>query len=45
MLKIYLQLRNALTKLLNIKSIIVLEMETKSLIKNGLGTNLLIVNC
>ena len=34
MLKIYLQLRNAL-----IKSIIVLKMETKNLIKNGLGKN------
>ena len=40
MLKIYLQLRNALIKFLNIKSIIVLKMETKNLIKNGLGKNL-----
>ena len=40
MLKIYLQLRNALIKFLNTKSIAVLEMETKKLIKNGLGKNL-----
>ena len=37
MLKIYLQLKNALIKFLNIKSIIVLKMETKNLIKNRLG--------
>ena len=40
MLKLYLQLRNVLIKFLNIKSIIVLKMETKNLIKNGLGKNL-----
>ena len=40
MLKIYLQLRNALIKFLNIESIIILKMETKDLIKNGLGKNL-----
>ena len=40
MLKIYLQLKNALIKFLNIKSIIVLKMETKNLIKNRLGKNL-----
>ena len=40
MLKIYLQLRNTLIKFLNIKSIIVLKMETKNLIKNRLGKNL-----
>ena len=39
MLKIYLQLRNALAKFLNIKSIIVLKMETKSFIKNEIGKN------
>ena len=33
MLKIYLQLRSRLIKFLNIKSIIVLKMETKNLIK------------
>ena len=37
MLKIYLQLRSTLIKFLNIKSIIVLKMETKNLIKNRLG--------
>ena len=36
MLKIYLQLRNALLKFLNMKSITVLKMETKNLIKIGL---------
>ena len=36
MLKIYLQLRNTL----NIKSIIVLKMETKNMIKNRLGKDL-----
>ena len=41
MLKIYLQLRNALIKFLNIKSIIVLKMETENLIKYRLGKNLL----
>ena len=40
MLKIYLQLRNTLIKFLNIKSIIVLKMETKNMIKNRLGKNL-----
>ena len=39
MLKIYLQLRNALIKF-NIKSIIVLKVETKNLIKYRLGKNL-----
>ena len=37
MLKIYLQLRNTLIKFLNIKSIVVLKMEIKKLIKNVLG--------
>ena len=41
MLKIYLQLKNALIKFLNIKSIIVLKMETENLIKYRLGKNLL----
>ena len=41
LLKIYLQLRNALVKFLNRKSIIVLNIETKPLIKNGLGKNLI----
>ena len=36
MLKIYLQLRNASLKFLNMKSITVLKMETKNLIKIGL---------
>ena len=40
MLKIYLQLRSRLIKFLNIKSIIVLKMETKNLIKIRLGKNL-----
>ena len=40
MLKIYLQLRNTLIKFLNIKSIIVLKMETKNLIKNRPRKNL-----
>ena len=40
MLKLYLQLRSTLIKLLNIKLIIVLKMETKNLIKNRLGKNL-----
>ena len=40
MLKIYLQLRSILIKFLDIKSVIVLKMETKSLIKNRLGKNL-----
>ena len=40
MLKIYLQLRSTLIKLLNIKLIIALEMETKILIKNRLAKNL-----
>ena len=39
-LKIYLRLRNKLTKFLDIKSIIVLKMETKKLIKNKLGKKL-----
>ena len=34
MLKVYLQLRSTLIKFLNIKSIIVLKIETKNLIKN-----------
>ena len=41
MLKIYFQLRIALKKFLNIKSIIVLKMETKNLIKNGPGKNVI----
>ena len=41
MLKIYLQLRNALIKFLNIKTIIVLKIETKTLIKNELGKNMI----
>ena len=41
MLKIYLQLRRStLIKFLNIKLIIFLKVETKSLIKNRLGKNL-----
>ena len=40
MLKIYLQLRNTLAKFLNMKSIIVLKMETKNLIRIRLGKNL-----
>ena len=40
MLKIYLQLRSTLIKFLNIKSIIVLKMETKNLIKNRPRKNL-----
>ena len=40
MFKIYLQLRNALIKFSNIKSIVVLKLETKKLVKNGLGKNL-----
>ena len=40
MLKIYLQLRNALLKFFNIKSIVVLKLETKKLIKNGPGKKL-----
>ena len=39
MLKIYLQLRSTLIKILDIKSVIVLKMETKNLIKNRLGKN------
>ena len=39
-LKIYLQLRNTLIKLLNTKSIIVLKMRPKNFIKNRLGKNL-----
>ena len=35
MLKIYLQLRNAL-KFFSIKSIMILKMETRNLTKNGL---------
>ena len=38
--EIYLQLRNALIKVPNIKSIVVLKMETKKLIKIGLGKHL-----
>ena len=34
---IYLQLRNAILKFLNIKSIVILKMGTKNLIKNELG--------
>ena len=41
MLTIYLQLRNALIKFSNVKSNVVLEMETKKLIKNKLGKNLI----
>ena len=41
LLKIYSQLTNALVKFLNRKSIIVLKIETKPLIKNGLGKNLI----
>ena len=37
MLKKYLQLINTLLKFLTIKSIVVLKMETKKLIKNELG--------
>ena len=40
MLKICLHLRNALIKFLIIEPIVVLKMETKKLIKNGLGKNL-----
>ena len=40
MLRIYLQLRSTLIKFPNKKSIIVLKMETKYLIKNRLGENL-----
>ena len=40
MLKICLQLRNALIKFLNIKSIIVLKLETEIFIKNRLEKNL-----
>ena len=41
MLKIYLQLRRStLIKFLNIKLIIFLKVETKSLVKNRLGKNL-----
>ena len=40
MLKIYLQLRNALIKFFNVKSIVIFKLETKKLIKNGLGKNL-----
>ena len=41
MLTIYLQLRNALIKFSNVKSNVVLEMETKKLIKNKLGKNVI----
>ena len=41
MLKIYLRLRNKLTKFLDIKSIIVLKMENKKLIKNKLVKKLI----
>ena len=41
MLTIYLQLRNTLIKFSNVKSNVVLEMETKKLIKNKLGKNLI----
>ena len=40
MFKIYSQLRNALIKFSNIKSIVVLKLETKKLVENGLGKNL-----
>ena len=40
MWKIYLKLRSTLIKFLNVKSIIVLKMETKNLIKNRLVNNL-----
>ena len=41
MLTIYLQFRNALIRFSNVKSNVVLEMETKKLIKNKLGKNLI----
>ena len=41
MLKIYLQLRSISIKFLDLKLIIVLKMDTKNLIKNRLGKNLL----
>ena len=41
MLTIYLQLRNVLIRFSNVKSNVVLEMETKKLIKNKLGKNLI----
>ena len=41
MLTIYLQLRDALIRFSNVKSNVVLEMETKKLIKNKLGKNLI----
>ena len=41
MLTIYLQLRNALIRFSNVKSNVALEMETKKLIKNKLGKNLI----
>ena len=41
MLTIYLQLRNALIKFSNVKSNVVLEVETKKLIKNKLEKNLI----
>ena len=44
MLKINLKLRSTLIKFLNIKSIIVLKIETKNLIKNRLGKSLKFVN-
>ena len=41
MLTVYLQLRNALIRFSNVKSNVALEMETKKLIKNKLGKNLI----
>ena len=40
MLEIYLELRNAFIKFMNMKSIAVLKLKTKKLIKNGLGKKL-----
>ena len=40
MLKTYLQLGSTLIKFLNIKSIIILKMETKNLIKDKQGKDL-----
>ena len=40
MLKFYLKLRNELIEFLIIKSIIILKMETKNMLKNELGKKL-----
>ena len=40
MLEIYLELRNAFIKFMNMKPIAVLKLKTKKLIKNGLGKKL-----